>query len=482
MAIVHKGASLTPGKVEMVTTWMPRQRWYAGKGHVPQLHRVGGFRFEDPAGEVGVETLLLADTAASPAVVYQVPLTYRSEPLEGAEHALLGTMEHSVLGTRYVYDGPHDPVYTAGLVETVLGPGVSDDAQAGLGSNAPAVGSTTRLLSGRVSSSAVLTGEQSNTSVICRMAHEEGGAAEPLIVKVFRTLQDGDNPDVVVQSALTEAGSPHVPAAFGHLAGAWDSPAGEGTERGHLAFAQEFIPGVEDAWRVALVSAAAGEDFTARARDLGVVTAQIHAALAECLPTQDAGDDTADRLTASMRERYSAAAQLVPELVADADAVERVVDTVRRVHLPRLQRIHGDYHLGQVLDVSERGWVALDFEGEPLRPLAERVLPDLTHRDVAGMLRSFDYAAGSVHLADPDVDASAWAAGCRDAFLEGYASVAGSPTADDEALTRALELDKALYEVVYEARNRPTWLPIPLTAVGRLLGRDSTSTDAKEAP
>ena len=307
------------------------------------------------------------------------------------------------------------------------------------------------------------------------MVDPEGGPAEPLIVKVFRTLQHGDNPDVVVQSALTREGSDRVPMAVGHVSGAWDAPAGEGLEHGHLAFAQEFIPGVEDAWRVALVAAASGHDFTARARDLGVVTAQIHTALAHALGTVEASDDARAALVASMRSRYAAAVARVPSLGSRSAAVERVIESVRAANWPALQRIHGDYHLGQVLDVPERGWVALDFEGEPLRPLSERVMPDLTQRDVAGMLRSFDYAAGSVGLADPGVDATAWAAACRDAFLEGYASVAGPAQDDDVALVRALELDKALYEVVYEARNRPTWLPIPLGAVERLTTEEGTS-------
>ena len=474
MAIVHKGASIVPTKTEMVTEWMPRQRWYHGKGHVPQLRRVGGFRFEDPEGEVGCETLLLADEAVTPAVVYQVPLTYRNAPLEGAEHALLGTMEHSVLGTRWVYDGPHDPVYVSQLMATILGSGVADEAQASVGSNALAEGSSTGQVDGSVSSSSVLSGEQSNTSIICRMAAPDGGPAEPLIVKVFRTVQDGDNPDVVVQSALTREGSDRVPMAVGHLAGAWDSPADGSAQQGHLAFAQEFIPGVEDAWRVALVAAASGADFTARARDLGVVTAQIHTALAHALGTSEVTPESRDALVTSMRHRYAAAAALVPELSSHSAAVDRIAQSVRDVRWPPLQRIHGDYHLGQVLDVPERGWVALDFEGEPLRPLAERTQPDLTARDVAGMLRSFDYAAGSVALAESPVDASAWAAACRRAFLDGYASVAGEPDADAVALTRALELDKALYEVVYEARNRPSWLPIPLGAVERLITPEGT--------
>jgi maltokinase len=475
MAIVHKGASLVPSKTELVASWMPQQRWYHGKGHDPVLRRVGGFRFEDPAGEVGVETLLLADTAAEPVVVYQVPLTYRSGPLEGADEALLGTMEHSVLGRRWVYDGPHDPVYVAGLVDTILRDQASDDAQASVGCNARATGTSTGQAEGSVTSAMVLRGEQSNTSIICRMNGPDGGLAEPLIVKVFRTLQHGPNPDVVVQSALTLEGSDRVPRALGHLSGAWDAVDGASVESGHLAFAQEFIPGVEDAWRVALVAAAEGRDFTGRARDLGVVTAQIHAALAHALGNRDATDADRDALVASMRSRYAAAVALVPELASRSASVERVVDSVRTARWPALQRIHGDYHLGQVLDVPERGWVALDFEGEPLRPLAERVLPDLTQRDLAGMLRSFDYAAGSVALAEPGVDASGWAADCRAAFLDGYASVAGEPDDDDTALVRALELDKALYEVVYEARNRPTWLSIPLDAVKHLTSAEGTS-------
>jgi maltokinase len=474
MAIVHKGATLVPTKTELVAEWMQRQRWYHGKGHRPELRRVGGFRFEDPEGEVGIETILFADTAVSPAVVYQVPLTYRGAPLSGADAALLGTSEHSVLGTRWVYDAPHDPVYVSQLMLTILHSGRSDDAQASVGSNARAVGSATGLWQGTVASSTVLTGEQSNTSVICRMSAPGGGPAEPLIVKVFRTLQDGDNPDVVVQSALTQAGSHRVPLAFGNLSGAWDDPDAGHEDHGHLAFVQEFIPGVEDAWRVALVAAASGTDFTSRARDLGIVTAEIHTALAQALGTVEVTPEARAALVASMRQRYAAAVAHVPGLTSCGPAVDRMVESVHDVAWPPLQRIHGDYHLGQVLDVPERGWVALDFEGEPLRPLAERAQPDLTQRDVAGMLRSFDYAAGSVALAESPVDATAWATACREAFLDGYASVAGPPDADAVALTRALELDKALYEVVYEARNRPTWLPIPLGAVERLTREEGT--------
>jgi len=133
-----------------------------------------------------------------------------------------------------------------------------------------------------------------------------------------------------------------------------------------------------------------------------------------------------------------------------------------------MQRIHGDYHLGQVLEVPDRGWVLVDFEGEPLRPLAERTLPDLALRDVAGMLRSFDYVAGSWEQTHSGRSATLWATRARTAFLEGYAEAAGRDPREDAVLLDALELDKALYEVVYEARNRPTWLSIPTAAIARI--------------
>ena len=143
---------------------------------------------------------------------------------------------------------------------------------------------------------------------------------------------------------------------------------------------------------------------------------------------------------------------------------------------PALQRIHGDYHLGQVLHSPERGWVLLDFEGEPLRPMVERTQPDFALRDVAGMLRSFDYVAGSLRLDDPDRSADAvraWAREARHAFVDGYAAASGGLDSRHPLLA-ALELDKAVYEAIYEARNRPTWVAIPLSAVARLVERPAT--------
>jgi trehalose synthase-fused probable maltokinase len=480
VAEIHE-ATLTPGKVELVTPWLARQRWYAAKGTLPRLRKLWSWRLDDPEGAVGIETLLLLDEGGAEPVLYQVPLTYRGAPLDGLGHALVGTTEHSVLGRRWVYDGPHDPVYAAQLLELVL---ERSTPQSGSTSDTPeplVVGLRHPSWSGStvVQGSKVLSGEQSNTSIVYDCVDQDGRPT-PLICKVFRMLQEGENPDVTVQGALSEAGSRRVPTMVGTVSASWPAVRGtgagepaeqadEGRQSGHLAFAQEFFPGTEDAWRVALRSVGAGEDFTVPASELGAATAEVHARLAAVLPTEPVSPGAVAEVVAGMRSRFAAAVSEVPALAAHEQRVAAVFERAEASRWPALQRIHGDYHLGQVLHVRDRGWVLLDFEGEPLRPLAERARPDLPLRDVAGMLRSFDYAGGSWEHAHPGGSAREWVAAAQLAFLDGYAAAAGRDPREDAALLTAFQLDKALYEVVYEARNRPTWLTIPTAAVGRLL-------------
>jgi predicted trehalose synthase len=302
--------------------------------------------------------------------------------------------------------------------------------------------------------------------------HLNGKPAQPVICKLFRVLSDGQNPDVVVQSALSDAGSRLVPRAVGSVSGAWNDPRVEsGRASGHLAFAQEFIPEVEDAWRVALRSAEAGESFEQLAKALGEATAQVHTELARLFPVHEASDADRGAIVASFRDRAAQALVEVPSLASQASAVDEVFAAAAEASWPAFQRIHGDYHLGQVLAVPGRGWVLLDFEGEPLRPLAERSEPDVTLRDVAGMLRSFDYVAGTLAQSDHAEAARAWAHEARDAFIDGYVSRSGLDLRAQRVLLDAFELDKALYEVSYEARNRPDWVSIPVNAIERLANR-----------
>ena len=470
MAEIITTASLRPSKLELVSGWMGEQRWYAAKGQQPRLRLLAAWRLDDPAGEVGVETLIVADESGPEPVVYQVPLTYRGEPLGSADHALVGTMEHTALGHRWVYDAPHDPVYAAQLLELVQGRVTAQSSKQSdtVLDTVVGVPQSSWPHEVRVRASRVLSGEQSNTSVIldCDLP---GGQHTPLIVKVFRMLSPGDNPDVVLQGALVDAGSRRVPAVVGSVHGQWPHPGADGDHpaSGHLAFAQEFLPGVQDAWRVASVAVDEGTDFTGPARLLGQATAQVHGILADALGTTPTTHDTGSAIVDEMRGRFEAAVAEVDELARFAPLVDRILAEAADVAWPPMQRIHGDYHLGQVLHSPTRGWILLDFEGEPIRPLAERVLPDQWIRDVAGMLRSFDYCGGSWEQDNPG-SARPWVTATQRAFLDGYAAVSGVDPRAHSALLTAFELDKAMYEVVYEARNRPDWVSIPLQAIDRL--------------
>jgi maltokinase len=442
---------------ENLDGWLTAQRWYANKTAPPRFERIGGWRVD--YDDVSFATHYLLDhvpaadgTARS--VLYQVPLAERTHPLPDIEP--IGTIgTPGTASEKLVYDATSDPAYAAMILRIMLNEESASDFAGHRQPGAPSVD---------VTSAGVLRGEQSNTSIICQVAQ-----GNPVIVKVFRALHHGENPDVVLQSVIAAAGSDLVPSSVGSITGSWpDTGRADGIAVGHLAFAQEFLPGVEDAWRVALRAAEAGEDFTERARALGFATAEVHAVLAAALPTYEPTETDIAAVLASMENRLAEAVAEVPSLEAWRAPVEAIFEAARSAPWPALQRVHGDYHLGQVLAVPERGWVLLDFEGEPMRLMAERSEPDVTLRDVAGMLRSFDYVAGSVLLREGTDSAAEWAAAARDAFVDGYVERSGVDLRAHRELLDAFEVDKALYEAVYEARNRPGWLEIPTTAIRRL--------------
>ena len=465
-------ATLSPDFADFLPAWVAAQRWYRGKsrGTSPVLRRIASLRWEDPLGEVGLEDHLVVDESGDEPVVYQIPLSYRAEAVDFLADALVATAEHSLLGTRYIYDATHDPVFAQTLLQHMY---EEHDVPSARSRRVVAGGSAPALRSAKV-----LSGEQSNTSIIV----EAHGETRPVIIKVFRVLSAGDNPEVSVATAIAPTGNRSIPGPIGYVEGVWPDADGEEV-RGHLAFAQEFLPDTQDAWRGALDAARDEQDYADRARELGASTASVHAALRSAFATTTADPGSRTTLVDQMRARAAAALREVPELEEYSGDIDAIYDGIEELDLPPLQRIHGDYHLGQVLEVPDRGWVLLDFEGEPLRPLAERSAPDLALRDVAGMLRSFDYAAATVR-SEGGGDRDSWARAARAAFLEGYTTASGEDldAAQSRRVLDALELDKALYEVSYEARNRPDWVPIPVGAVHRLVAAHRAATGTLVAP
>lgn len=461
-----------------LASWLSTQRWYTGKGRVPRLRTTGRLSLTttDPSGtgptSAAVAVLLVLDESGQP-VLYQLPLTVYGAPIAALEPALVASLEgdHPL----YFYDGPHDPAFARTLLRLILDEtAVTGEADAG--GQAPAARGRLSLPRQRteIASSRVFDGEQSNSSIIYELRGDDGTPLSPVVCKIFRTLQHGDNPDVVLLDALGAAGSRVVPRSLGYLGGHWADPAHaeagrpNGLASGQLAFAQEFFPDVEDAWHLARRAAESGRDFDIAARALGEATAEMHETLARVLGTTPCTPEDIASTMASMRRRVDIAIAEVPALAELRTAIEAAYVRAAGAAWPSMQRIHGDLHLGQVLAVPDRGWVLLDFEGEPLRPMAERNAPDLPLRDVAGMLRSFDYVAGAHALAHPGLSGSDWSLACRRAFIDGYSTRTGHDLLANRVLLGAFEIDKAVYEAIYESRNRPAWLPIPVAAIARL--------------
>jgi maltokinase len=358
-----------------------------------------------------------------------------------------------------VYEGLADPRLAGLLLERLRMPGV-------LGSLRFDKDPKTDVPSGLTARA--LGAEQSNSSLVY---------GDSYILKVFRRVHAGANPDLELPLALAGEGSARVPAPVAWFEGANPEDPFEPFTLGLL---QPFLHGAEDGWQLALASLATGRDFTGEAYALGRATAEVHLALAAALPTLTLGRPQAELLTAQMSERLESTVQAVPALLPYAPGLREAFDAVRELGaagpVVTAQRVHGDLHLGQVLRAPDGAWAVIDFEGEPAKPLSERRRPQPVVRDIAGMLRSFDYAAHSLPQAlrpvrageTPSPRGQAWAARCRTAYLDGYTAASGTDPRRQAVLLRAYETDKAVYEVLYEARHRPDWLPVPMAAVRRL--------------
>ena len=448
---------------DLVTGWLPLQRWFAGKGRDFDIAvtRLGELQSVAPQVTIWTARVRYGDDETE---TYALPLVARSEPQGALEHVLLGTVSTDT-GTRWIYDALHDKDVTRAWLA-----GIRDEAPAG-----PV--RFTRFAEPEDipvdESSLVLSGEQSNTSMIF---------GDVAIMKVFRRLQPGLNPDIEVQGELSRLGAQNIARLLGAAEIDVDG------DRTSLAMLQQFMTSATDGWELAKASVRdlmaeadlhaeeAGGDFAGEAERLGSAVAQVHADLAAAFGTREASPDELRARAAAMHERLQWAITIVPQLSEVAAGLGAAFDRVAELtDVVTLQRIHGDLHLGQVLRTVYR-WVLIDFEGEPMAAIEGRRAFDFSLRDVAGMLRSFEYAGhhrviefgGDANNSQQRYRANEWSTRNRDAFLDGYAETAGADPREHGVLLSAFEADKAVYEAVYEARNRPTWLPIPLASLTRI--------------
>ena len=417
----------------LLPSYLGRQRWFAG----PPPTSVAVAAHESLAD--GLEWLLVdAGGARYQVVVGLRPAGAAPDFLSGNDNAVLGVVED-----RIAFDATADPEYARTLLERVA-PGETGELVRPIGA------------------------EQSNTSLVFD---------DRLVLKLFRRLHDGPNPDVEIPKQVAALGFDHVATPLG----LWRR---DGLD---LAVCTPYLAGGADGWALALTSlrdlyatgvedpAAAGGDFGAEAGRLGAVTAELHLALAKAFGTST-GDAAAWAAALEAQLARLAADDVDPE------AVGRFLDRLRAVRDPGTAiRVHGDYHLGQVMR-TDGGWFVLDFEGEPARPLEERQRPSSPCKDVSGMVRSLQYAA-AVALSERDQGEQerlaplglAWEQRNRAAFLRGYLGTEGVDTLlpesgeDRTTVMTAFELDKAVYEVLYERAHRPDWAGIPLRVARRLL-------------
>ena len=511
LPVLHVGRlidALAPNELAKLSTdalvaFLAPRRWFGAKAGTPSAARVrDAIPLPWEGGRFAIARLEVTAGIASAPKLYQLPLCVRSAseigdaPPRSTLARVVAAQEEGLL-----FDAVEDGAFLRALADSfarggTFGGGESRWVIEPLGATPLVVPASAEL---RVGSA-----EQSNTSLVI---------GEQAILKLFRKLEQGEHPDVELTRFLTlDAGFPHTPALLGVVR---FEDAGQPTIAGML---QEFLPKSVDAWSYALEKgrpyfqasrdSTPPIDFVADAERLGVVTRAMHEALATGRDTalapepveravverwgSRAKDWVRDGL--ALLEKQLRARALPKERAAEAEALARrakhyqaVVDEIVnnvRGDAGLAIRIHGDYHLGQVLRTARDDFMVIDFEGEPARPLAERREKASPLRDVAGMLRSFAYAAATLGMEAKNLDVGTrelrigrWERDTRDAFLRGYLRTADtgrstsgilpSDTDHTRALLRLFETEKAFYELMYELNNRPDWTWIPMRGIAK---------------
>jgi maltokinase len=445
---------------DVLREWFVPQRWFGSKAsEVAQLNVLEEFTLREESPQL-VLALIEARFPQGTHEVYQVPIGIRPAS-EGWSERVICEVE----GNTY-YDALADPAHARELLHLMR---AGADVQAGDGmlafrwAGGAGEGGTVDVRPVGV--------EQSNSSIVF---------GEALILKAFRRVEPGVNPELELLRFLSERDFPHIAPIAG-----WFQYNGRLMDA-TLGVLQEYLAGATDGWDLALDALARDpEAFLAEVNALGVVTGEMHSALGSeagdpAFAPEEPSGEAISILTATIDEEIERIFVELPEDEALDPIRGRGQDVQERLQAlasvgagGRMIRTHGDYHLGQTM-LADRGWVILDFEGEPARPMSQRRLKRSPLRDVAGMLRSFSYAAagsGILRGAPPPED---WEDRARATFLDGYFETVDAALLPpgDEATRKLLsifELEKAVYELRYELNNRPDWVAIPVAGIARLL-------------
>jgi trehalose synthase-fused probable maltokinase len=448
--------------LEALAGWIEQQRWYASKSR-----HVTGIEIDEGVAVTGDPTLVLAliETrfATGSHELYQLPMAFLPSGQVGTRSPIHAGPRHTAV------DAVAHPELARDLLRLIDAESQIDGddgcfrfQRGGLADSLPADG-TIRPIGV----------EQSNSSIVF---------ADEVVLKVFRRLEPGINPELELLQFLTRRGYANIAPLLGWYE--YDGRSFAAT----LGVSQRFFPGATGGWELALEQIVTQpETLLSELGELGRVTAELHNVLASdandpAFSPEEPSTESLSLLTATIDEDIERIFVRLPddERVAEIsgrgqDVRERIAMRSQLVLGGRAIRTHGDFHLGQTLHTpGGRGWLIIDFEGEPARPLFERRQKRSPLRDVAGMLRSFAYVTSAAEIlrgqvAPPDFEDRA-----RRTFLEHYFAniepslLPGGETAIINLLS-IFELEKAIYELQYELDNRPDWLPIPVAGIARLL-------------
>jgi maltokinase len=448
---------------QQLRTWLAGQRWYASKTlPVSAIEMVEHVQLaDDPSFVVA---LAQARFAHGTHALYQLPLGITQPGAARADGAEPLVAES---GGAAAFDAVRDPDCARRLI-ALIDAGEDRDTPDGRFSFRHVEGSTSIEPGAHAR---VVSGEQSNSSIVF---------ADRIVLKVFRKLEPGINPELEMLRFLTARGFPNIAALHG-----WYEYEGAALAA-TLGVAQQYVPDGADGWELALAEIPdAPQAFLDRVGSLGTATAQLHNALASdatdvAFSPQEPSQEALALLSATIDEDIERVFIGLPD-DPRLEAIAGRGEDVRARLAARTQigarglniRIHGDFHLGQTL-LTPRGWVILDFEGEPARPLPERRVKRSPLRDVASMLRSFAYATAAVELQRGRVAPEGLEPEARARFLEHYLAAVDSALlpGGEAAINNLLaiyELEKAIYELRYELNNRPDWVAIPVAGILRIL-------------